>query len=109
YQYAIEDSLPDGVGAFVAWLVESSGWTVSERERPGERVAIAPRHVCLLFRRFKSFRDDVTRPYVRALEVRRIPHVLVGGRSFHEREEVLAIRNALSAIEWPDDELSVYA
>jgi ATP-dependent exoDNAse (exonuclease V) beta subunit len=109
YQYAIEDSLPDAVGAFVAWLVEESGWTVSERERPNERVAIAPRHICLLFRRFKSFRDDVTRPYVRALEVRRIPHVLVGGRSFHEREEVLAIRNALCAIEWPDDELRVFA
>ena len=46
---------------------------------------------------------------MRALEARRVPHVLVGGRSFHEREEVLALRNALAAIEWPDDELSVYA
>ena len=53
-----------------------------------------------------SFGDDVTRAYVRALEARRIPHVLVGGRSFHEREEVEALRNALAAIEWPDDELS---
>ena len=51
----------------------------------------------------------MTRPYVRALEARRIPHVLVGGRSFHEREEVLSIRNALTAIEWPDDELRVFA
>ena len=47
--------------------------------------------------------------YVRALEARRIPHVLVGGRSFHEREEVHALRNALCAIEWPDDELRVFA
>jgi ATP-dependent exoDNAse (exonuclease V) beta subunit len=109
YHYAIEQSLPDAVGAFVEWLVHESGWTVSERERPDERVAIAPRHICLLFRRFKHYRDDVTRPYVRGLEVRRIPHVLVGGRSFHEREEVLAIRNALAAIEWPDDELRVFA
>jgi len=38
-----------------------------------------------------------------------VPHVLVGGRSFHEREEVLALRNALVAIEWPDDELRVFA
>jgi ATP-dependent exoDNAse (exonuclease V) beta subunit len=67
------------------------------------------RHVCILFRRFRSFRNDVTRPYVRALEVRGVPHVLVGGRSFHAREEVLAIRNALCAIEWPDDELRVFA
>jgi ATP-dependent exoDNAse (exonuclease V) beta subunit len=35
--------------------------------------------------------------------------VLVGGRSFHDREEVLAIRNALGAIEWPDDDLRVFA
>jgi ATP-dependent exoDNAse (exonuclease V) beta subunit len=109
FQYAIEQSLPDAVGAFVEWLVHESGWTVSERERPDARVPIAPRHICLLFRRFKHYRDDVTRPYVRGLEVRRIPHVLVGGRSFHEREEVLAIRNALGAIEWPDDEVRVFA
>src|SRR6185295_15132782 len=52
---------------------------------------------------------DVTRGYVQALEARRIPHVLVGGRSFHDREEVQALRNALVAIEWPDDELRVFA
>jgi ATP-dependent exoDNAse (exonuclease V) beta subunit len=33
----------------------------------------------------------------------------VGGRSFHDREEVIALRNALTAIEWPDDELKVFA
>jgi ATP-dependent exoDNAse (exonuclease V) beta subunit len=35
--------------------------------------------------------------------------VVVGGRSFHDREEILALRNVLSAIEWPDDEFRVYA
>jgi ATP-dependent exoDNAse (exonuclease V) beta subunit len=35
--------------------------------------------------------------------------VLVGGRAFHEREEIEAIRAALAAVEWPDDELSVFA
>ena len=73
------------------------------------RSPIRPRHICILFRRFRNFATDVTRPYVRALEARRIPHVLVGGRSFHEREEVIALRNALTAIEWPDDELTVFA
>lgn len=109
--WRIDDSLPDAVGAFVSWLVEKSGWTVQGRDEEGRprEEPVRPRHVCLLFRRFKSFRDDVTRPYVRALEARRVPHVLVGGRSFHEREEVLAIRNALAAIEWPDDELRVFA
>ncbi len=35
--------------------------------------------------------------------------MLVGGRSFHAREEVAAVRAALTAIEWPDDDLSVFA
>jgi ATP-dependent exoDNAse (exonuclease V) beta subunit len=104
--WKIEESLPDAVGAFVEWLIRESGWTVEER---GARVPVAARHVCLLFRRFKHFRDDATRPYQRALEARRIPHVLVGGRSFHDREEVIALRNALTAIEWPGDDLAVYA
>jgi ATP-dependent exoDNAse (exonuclease V) beta subunit len=106
---AVEASLPDAVGAFVAWLLNESGWKVTERERPGEALPISARHVCLLFRRFVSWGTDVTRPYVEALEARGIPHVLVGGRSFHLREEVESLRTALAAIEWPDDELSVYA
>ncbi len=67
------------------------------------------RHICILFRRFISFGEDVTQPYVQALEARGVPHVLVGGKTFHDREEVETIRAALSAIEWPDDELSVFA
>jgi ATP-dependent helicase/nuclease subunit A len=51
----------------------------------------------------------VTRPYVDALEARGVPHLLVGGKSFHGREEVETMRAALAAIEWPDDELSVFA
>jgi ATP-dependent exoDNAse (exonuclease V) beta subunit len=111
-EWKIDESLPDGVAAFVDWLVRESGWTVTERENPenrGERVPIRPRHICLLFRRFRSFNTDVTRPYVRALEARRVPHLLVGGSSFHSREEVEAIRNALAAIERPDDELALFA
>ncbi len=106
---AVDESLPDAVGAFVRWLLTESGWTVTERERPGEAVPISARHVCLLFRRFTSWGMDVTAPYVEALEARGIPHLLVGGRSFHLREEVETLRTALAAIEWPDDELSVYA
>ena len=43
------------------------------------------------------------------MEARRIPHMLVGGRSLHDREEIIAMRNVLTAIEWPDDELKVFA
>jgi ATP-dependent exoDNAse (exonuclease V) beta subunit len=107
--WRIDESLPDVIAAFVQWLVEQSGWTVTERERPTERVKVQPRHVCLLFRRFRAYLSDVTRPYVRALEARHLPHLLVGGTSFHVREEVEAIRNALAAIERPEDELAVFA
>ncbi|WP_394828507.1 UvrD-helicase domain-containing protein [Pendulispora albinea] len=106
--FRIDDSFPDAVGAFVHYLLSESGWTIAEREG-GRMVPLEARHVCLLFKRLQNFGADVTRPYVRALEARRIPHVLVGGRSYHAREEVVAIVNALSAIEWPDDELSVFA
>ncbi|MGH9970273.1 MAG: UvrD-helicase domain-containing protein, partial [Pyrinomonadaceae bacterium] len=106
--WKIDESLPKDVAAFVDWMVNESGWTVTERERP-ERVPLQPRHICLLFRRLRHFSTDVARPYVQALEAHRIPHLLVGGSSFHSREEVEAIRNALSAIEWPNDELAVFA
>jgi ATP-dependent helicase/nuclease subunit A len=107
--WSIDKSLPDAAAAFINWIVTESGWTVTEREAPERRVPIQPRHICILFRRLNSFGRDVTRPYVRALEARHIAHVLVRGGSFNEREEVAAIRNALGAIERPDDELTVYA
>jgi ATP-dependent helicase/nuclease subunit A len=105
-KYRIDQSFPTAVGAFIHWLINESGWTVEE---DGALTTIRPRHIAILFRRFRNFGSDVTRAYVRALEARRIPHVLVGGRSFHECEEVIALHNALAAIEWPDDELSVFA
>ena len=104
--WRIDKSYPEAVGAFIAWLVNESGWTVEEDRGA---VPIRPRHVAILFRRFRNFGADITRGYVRALESRRLPHVLVGGRSFHDREEIIALRNALTAIEWPDDELKVFA
>jgi ATP-dependent exoDNAse (exonuclease V) beta subunit len=105
----IERSLPDAVGAFIEWLVNQSGWTVTERRGPDRRVPIQARHVCILFRRFLSYGEDVTRPYVEALEARGIRHLLVGGRTFHNRDEIETLRAALMAIEWPDDQLSVFA
>jgi ATP-dependent exoDNAse (exonuclease V) beta subunit len=105
--YAIESSLPDAVGALVAWLVNESKWQVTERAGEAPK-PLEARHICLLFRRFTSWQTDMTRPYVDALESRGVPHLLVGGKAFHDREEVEALRLALTAIEWPDDELSVY-
>ena len=102
----VESCLPDATAAFLAWLIDDSGWTVEEG---GRQVPVAPRHVAMLFRRFMSWGGDITRGYVGALEARGIPHVLVGGRSFHQREEVETLRAALTAVEWPDDKLAVYA
>jgi len=99
----IDASLPEAVCAFVEWLVKDSGW----KTRDGER--IAEHHVCILFRRFTNFGRDIAREYARGLEARGVGHLLVGSRSFHQREEVETIRAALSAIEWPDDELHVFA
>ena len=106
---AIEQSLPDAVGAFVDWLVRESGWHVTTRQDPRTPVPVRPGHVCILFRRFVSFGTDVTRAYVDALEARGVRHLLVGGRAFHDREEIETLRAALAAVEWPDDELSVFA
>ena len=104
----IDKSLPDAVGAFVDWLIHDSGWRVTEHQG-AEPVPIRAGHVCLLFRRFVSFGTDMTRSYVDALEARGVSHLLVGGRAFHGREEIETLRAALAAVEWPDDQLSVFA
>ncbi|MGO9604073.1 MAG: UvrD-helicase domain-containing protein [Candidatus Binataceae bacterium] len=107
--WRIEDSLPGAIAAYARWLVNESGWTVTEREAPEQRVPIRPRHICILFRRLNSYGRDVTRSYLHALEARHLPHVLVRGGSFNAREEVEAIRNLLAAVERPDDDLVVFA
>jgi ATP-dependent exoDNAse (exonuclease V) beta subunit len=109
---AIEASLPDAVGAFLAWLLdEKNGWRVVDRAADGSErhVQVQPKHIAVLFRRFVNFGEDVTRAYTNAIEARGIPHLLVGGKAFQGREEVETIRAALAAVEWPDDELSVFA
>ena len=103
---AVNESLPDAVAAWVEWLIRHSGYVVHEA---GRDIPVEARHVCLLFRRLRAYGEDTSRDYVRALEARRVPHVLSGGRSFHTREEVIALRAVLSALEWPDDSLHVYA
>jgi ATP-dependent exoDNAse (exonuclease V) beta subunit len=106
---AIDACLPETIVSFCDWLVRSSGWKVRDLEDPTKLVPLASKHICLLFRRFTNFGRDITRDYVRGLEAREIPHLLVGSKSFHSREEVETLRAALTAIEWPEDELSVFA
>lgn len=103
---AINECMPATIAAFVQWLVKESNWQVREN---GVLVPLKERHICVLFRRFLQFHNDLTRDYLRALEARNVRHLLVGSKSFHDREEVQTIRTALTAIEWPEDELSVYS
>jgi ATP-dependent exoDNAse (exonuclease V) beta subunit len=106
-QTALNESQPPAIAAFVGWLLSPQcAWTVAAGSA---RRRIVASDICLLFRRFMHFGKDITRGYVECLEARGIPHLLVGGKTFHEREEVDAMRTALTAIEWPEDELSVYA
>ena len=94
---AVNKSLPDAIAAFVAWLIQDSGWGFKARD------------IAILFRRRTQGGQDLTREYARALEARNVDHLLAGSKSFHHREEVETLRAALTAIEWPDDELSVFA
>ncbi len=94
---AVNRSLPDAIAAFVAWLIQDSGWGFQARD------------IAILFRRRTQGGQDLTREYARALEARNVDHLLAGSKSFHHREEVETLRAALTAIEWPDDELSVFA
>lgn len=105
----IAEHAPDTTAAFIDWLVNRSGWTV-RKEGSGERVPVAPKDICVLFRKMAGYEGaDLSQEYVRGLEARGIDHTLVGSKSFHRREEIGTIRAALRAIEWPEDELSVFA
>jgi len=105
---SINACLPDTIAAYIDWLTNESGWRVRDPRGGEERVPLRARHVCVLFRRLTNFGVDLSLGYTRALEARAIPHLLVGSKSFYHREEVETMRTALAAIEWPDDELSVF-
>lgn len=94
---AVAKSLPDAIAAFVDWLVRESGWGYKERD------------IAVLFRKRNWGKVDLQREVVRALEARSLPHLVAGSKTFHKREEVETLRAALTAIEWPDDELNVFA
>jgi ATP-dependent exoDNAse (exonuclease V) beta subunit len=106
---SIDACLPNTIIGMVDWLINHSGWKVADFENGGELRAIRPRDICLLFRRFTNYGHDLTRDYVRSLEDRGIAHLLVGSKTFHWREEIETMRAALTAVEWPEDELAVFA
>lgn len=98
---------PNTVAGFIEWLLRSD-WSIWDKQTSEYR-RVRAGDICILFRRFTNNNVDLTQDYVRALEARGIAHILIGSKSFHGREEIGVIRTALRAIEWPEDELSVYA
>ena len=107
--FQIEQALPETISAFVAALVGTAD--TSHVRSAGSLPSIDPTQVCLVFPRFYSANgEDVRAPYMRALEARGIGYTATETRqSFIGREEVRALCTALAAIEWPNDELQVYA
>ena len=82
--------------AFIHWLVRESGWKVHDPEDPSTLLPLASRQICPAFRRFTNYSKDISRDYVRELEAREIPHLLVGSKSIHSREEEETLRAAPS-------------
>ena len=103
----IEQSLPDAVGAFIDWLVNESGWKVTER--PATTGAGRARTSAS-----SSGASSASATTSRSRTCRRSRRAASSTCSSAARPSTTAkksrrIRAALAAIEWPDDELSVFA
>lgn len=108
HEMNVRAQIPDLVAGLVHFLVKESGWQIPD-PHTGRDVPLRAAHIALLARSFSVFGVDQIGPMARALERRGIAHAHVGGRSFHQQEEIVALRAVANAIEFPDDELSVYA
>jgi ATP-dependent helicase/nuclease subunit A len=83
-------------------LSPGSGFRVEER---GQLRPVKSQDICLLFKALSNNAPD----FLRGLEAHGIPHINLSGGGFHARDEVVALRCALEAVEWPQDNLSVFA
>ena len=97
---------PSAVAGFVARLLESE-FRVTRTD--GTAGPVEPSDICLLFRRFRQGSHLIPQPYAEALQQRDLPHALGAIPSYTGSAEIGALRAALTAVEFPDDELSVYA
>ena len=103
----LEEQEPRAVASFVGGLLDS-GFAVSSADGGASR-PVEPSDICLLFRRFRSYRRLVPQPYADALQDLGIPHSLAAVQTYIGSAELSFLRAALTAIEFPEDELSVYA
>ena len=107
YVKHLEEQEPRAVARFVGGLLDS-GFAVSSADGSASR-PVEPSDICLLFRRFRSYRRLVPQPYADALQDLGIPHSLAAVQTYTGSAELSFLRAALTAIEFPEDELSVYA
>ncbi len=95
------DSYPAAVGAFVEWLLQSSGWQVHDE---GSLVPVKPRHVCLLFKRFQSYYGDTTRPMCNRWKRDASRTFWWAGAPFTIAKRSSRFGSRSRRFEWPDDE-----
>ncbi len=103
----LEEQEPRAVAGFVGGLLDR-GFEVSAADGGSPRPVQAS-DVCLLFRRFRNYGRLVPRPYADALQDLGIPHSLAAVQTYIGSAELSFLRAALTAVEFPEDELSVYA
>ena len=107
YLRHLEEHEPHAVAEFVGGLLDK-GFEVSSADGgPARRVE--PSDICLLFRRFRNYGRLVPQPYADALQDLGIPHSLAAVQTYISSAELSFLRAALTAVEFPEDELSVYA
>ncbi len=107
YLRHFEEHEPQAVAEFVRGLLDK-GFEVSAADgRPPRRVE--PSDICLLFRRFRNYGRLVPQPYADALQDLGVPHSLAAVQTYISSAELSFLRAALTAVEFPEDELSVYA
>ena len=107
YARQLEEQEPAAVAGFVGGLLDS-GFEVSTAGGSALR-PVEPSDICLLFRRFRSYRGLVPQPYADTLQDLGIPHSLAAVETYIGSAELSFLRAALTAVEFPEDELSVYA
>ncbi len=107
YRSRISRFEPEAVAHFVQELLDS-GFPVSDPES-GEQRPARPEDICLLFRRFRHYGKLVPQPWADALRDREIPHSLAAVESYMGSPEIAFLRAALTAVEFPGDEVAVYA
>jgi ATP-dependent helicase/nuclease subunit A len=100
---ALRPVVAETIAAFLASITTRSPWSI--REASGVR-PLRPGDVALLVRKTTP---EFLGPVERALSSQGVPYRIVGGKEYFVRDEVVALRAVLRAIDNPADRLAVFA